>query len=106
MRSRSRFRVVAVVSAFGAFAITPVLAAAPAATPAAPVRAAAPATAPATKPAMLPAAAVPAPRPAAAPVAGKPGAPEPLPTMDEMKQLFEQAKYADLLKQFSRVVNL
>src|SRR3954470_4040745 len=106
MRFRSRLRVVAVVAVFGASLITPALAATPAATPPTLVRAAAPATAPTTRPATQPAAAVPATRPAAAPVAGQPAGPEPLPTMDEMKQLFEQAKYADLLKQFNRVVNL
>jgi hypothetical protein len=71
---------------------------------------AAPATKPAT-PAVRPAApatlpAGPATQPATRPVAVKPGGPEPLPTMDELKEMLEQAKYQDLLRQLPRVTIL
>jgi hypothetical protein len=75
--------------------------AAPATKPAAPgVRPAAPATLPAG------AATRPATQPATRPVAVKPGGPEPLPTMDELKEMLEQAKYQDLLRQLPRVTML
>lgn len=67
-------------------------------------RLAPPATRPAPSPTTRPAAAteVPATRPAAV---ARPG-PEPLPSTDDLRVLFEQGKYADLLKQLPRVMVL
>src|SRR5690349_20058859 len=58
-----------------------------------------PATAPAL-PATAPAMPVPAP---AKPTPPRPGVPEPLLSQDELKSLFEQGKFQDVLKQLSRV---
>lgn len=58
----------------------------------------------ATKPSTQPATA-PSTQPVTRPVSGKPG-PEPLLMMDELKKLFEQGKYPELLKQLPRVLVL
>src|SRR5207302_1100309 len=70
---------------------------APATRPAAPAtRPAAPATNPTTHPAT---------QPSTRPVALKPGQ-EPLPTMAELKELLDQGKYQELLRQLPRVTIL